>query len=332
MNRKFIRELQEGERIVENYVVGSKEVLTTTTGNPYISITLRDRTGSVDGKIWDNVDKYSPLFARDDFVRVDALVESFRGKLQLNVKRIRRLEEGEFDMAEFLPQSRRNADEMLTEINNWIESVKEPHLNSLLHSFFGDEAFLGAFKSSSGAKYIHHAFVSGLMEHTLAVVKICQFLAENYAGVNRDLLIAGALLHDIGKTEELERSPGFQYTDRGGLLGHIILGLRMVQDRIRDLPDFPAETAMLLDHMMISHQGELEFGSPKKPQTLEAWLLFLADNLDSRIEQFQAHVERDETPDSDWTAYHRLLQRYIYKGGRRQPSQEFPPEESSDNE
>ncbi len=316
--RVFIKDLREGSRVLEHFLVRRKEVLTTSAGAPYLSLLLVDKTGAVDGKLWDDVEQYAPLLQEGDYVKVDAFVETYRGKLQLNIKRLRSSEREEVTPADFLPVSERSQEEMLKELGGWVGSIGDPHLVTLLNLFLEDEDFVERFSSCPGAMAVHHAYLGGLLEHTLSVTRLCEYLAGHYSGTNRDLLVAMAILHDMGKTRELSWEPTFGYTDEGGLVGHIVLGLAMVKEKIREIPDFPAELALLVEHMLISHQGELIYGGPKVPQTLEAAILFYADNLDAKVQQVQAALAEVEG-EFGWTPYHRRLERYLYKQGYSSP-------------
>ena len=337
--RVFVRGLQEGDRVLEHFLVRRREVLTTSAGAPYLALLLGDKTGAVDGKVWDDAEQYTSVFQEGDYIKVDAFVELYRGKLQLNIKRLRRSEREEVSPGDFLPVSDRPREDMLRELGEWVGSVADPHLGRLLRLFFDDEEFLERFAACPGAMTVHHAYIGGLLEHTLSVTRFCQYLAEQYAGTNRDLLVSMALLHDVGKTRELSWEPAFAYTDEGGLVGHIVLGLTMVKEGMKAVPDFPADLALVVEHMLISHQGELIYGAPKVPQTLEAAVLFYADNLDAKVQQVQAALAEVEGP-SGWTAYHRRLERYLYKQGYSSPPPatgegdaiELPPEASGQDE
>lgn len=306
----YIADFREGERIVETYLCKQKSILKTRGGKSYYSLKLQDKTGTVDAKVWDLNDGIH-AFEAHDYIRIDATVVTFQNECQLNVKKIRRCNEGEYDPKDYIPVSERNIDEMFTELIKYVDSVKDKHIKKLLESFFKeDKEFIKKFKFHSAAKNVHHGYMGGLLEHTLSVVEICNFLAPKYRHVNRDLLMVGAMLHDIGKVEELSPLPLNDYTDEGQLTGHIIIGLEKTITKMCKLDGFPEETSRLIKHIILSHHGELEYGSPKVPQTIEAMIVHCADNMDAKIKCFEETITNDDT-EGNWTSYHRLLQRMI---------------------
>ncbi len=327
MKEKFVNEIAEGEHVVDHFLVSSKELLTTRAGNPYISLTLQDKTGIIDGKIWDSVQQHSSAFRRDDFVKVDALAESYKEDLQLNIKRIRRSEEEELSPEDFLPGSQRSREEMREELCSLLDSVENPHLKKLLEAFLSDEEFMAAFCKAPAARGVHHVYLSGLLEHTLSVVKMCQYFADYYQDVDRDLLLTSAMFHDSGKVKELTVFPRFDYTDEGRLIGHTLLGVSMVAEKAGQLEEFPPRLLTLIEHAIISHHGVSEFGAVKRPKTFEALILHYADDLDAKVNAFKKIISEDGDPESQWTNYNRLLERYIFKGWLEGDSPESPPEE-----
>lgn len=324
MKNKFVKEIAEGEHVVEHFLVSSKELRTTRTGNPYISLTLQDRTGSIDGKIWDRAQTFYPAFQRDDFVKVDALAECYQEELQLNVKRIRRSEEGEVSLEDFLPSSERPLEEMQEELRTLLDSVENSHLKRLLDAFLSDDEFMSKFSKAPAARGMHHVYLGGLLEHTLSVVKLCNYFAEYYKGVDRDLVLVAAMFHDAGKVQELSVFPRFDYTDEGRLIGHTLIGVRMVAEKAGQLEEFPPQLLTLIEHAIISHHGLPEMGAVKRPKTLEALILHYADDLDAKVNAFRKIISEDRDPDSNWTAYNRLLERYIFKGWPEEESREEP--------
>ena len=282
---KYIESLREGERINEIYLCKVKQSALTKAGKPYDTLILQDKTGTLDAKIWEpgsvGIDEFDSL----DYIAVMGDITSFQGNLQLNVKRVRKVQEGEYDPKDYLPVSDKDIDQMYEELKGLIASIKEGHLKKLLESFFVDDAaFAKAFQFHSAAKTVHHGFVGGLLEHTLSVTKLCDYYAGYYKELNRDLLITAAIFHDIGKTKELSRFPENDYTDDGQLLGHIIIGTEMISDRMKEIEGFPASIAVELKHCILAHHGELEYGSPKKPALLEALALNFADTTDAKME------------------------------------------------
>ena len=309
---KYINELREGDNISEIYLCRKKQSLITKNGKSYESLTLQDKTGSLDAKIWDpgnpGVDEFDAL----DYVEVSGNVTAYQGHLQLNIRRARVAREGEYLAADFLPVSGRSVDDMFGELQKFIGTVQEPHLKKLLDSFFTeDAAFIKVFRRSSAAKSVHHGFVGGLLEHTLGVTTLCHYFARTYPILNRDLLITSAILHDIGKTRELSAFPQNDYTDDGQLLGHIVIGVEMVDEKLRDIPDFPRALSSELRHCILAHHGELEFGSPKKPAIVEAIALNFADNMDAKMEIFKEAVAA--STGDDWIGWQGMLDSNIRK-------------------
>jgi 3'-5' exoribonuclease len=246
-----------------------------------------------------------------DFIKVEGQVTSFQGAIQLNLRRIRRAREGEYLQADYMPCSRYNIEEMYQELLGYIKSVKETHLRELLELYFvRDTAFIKSFKEHSAAKSIHHGFVGGLLEHTLSVTKLCDFYTTRYPLLNRDLLITSAIFHDIGKTRELSLFPSNDYTDEGQLIGHIVTGVEMIHDGIRQIPGFPQVLANELKHCIVAHHGELEYGSPKKPALMEAMALNLADNTDARMQTMTELFEHSEET-MEWLGYNRIMESNI---------------------
>lgn len=310
---KYIDSLREGMRISEVYLCKSKQIAQTKAGKDYGNLVLQDKTGTIDSKIWDLGSPGICNFEAMDYVAVDADVTMFQGNNQLNIRRIRVADEGEYVPADYLPVSTKDIPKMYEELVGYVKSIKNPYLNQLASSYFVDDpAFAKAFQFHSAAKSVHHGFVGGLLEHTLSVVKMCDYFAGFYKEINRDLLLTAAMFHDIGKTKELSVFPENDYTDDGQLLGHIIIGIEMVSERIHQIPDFPEKLALELKHCILAHHGELEYGSPKKPALLEAMALNLADNADAKMETM-IEVLRGAGNNQGWLGYNRLLETNIRK-------------------
>ena len=310
---KYIDSLREGMRISEVYLCKSKQIAQTKAGKDYGSLVLQDKTGTIDSKIWDLGSPGICNFEAMDYVAVDADVTMFQGNNQLNVRRIRVADEGEYIPADYLPVSTKDIPKMYEELTDYVRSIKNPYLNKLAASYFIEDAsFAKAFQFHSAAKSVHHGFVGGLLEHTLSVVKMCDYFAGYYKEINRDLLLTAAMFHDIGKIKELSVFPENDYTDDGQLLGHIIIGTEMISDRIREIPDFPERLAVELKHCILAHHGELEYGSPKKPALLEAMALNFADNADAKMETM-IEVLRTAGENQGWLGYNRLLETNIRK-------------------
>lgn len=302
---RYIAELREGEMISETYLCKQKQALKTKAGKNYYSLLLQDKTGILDAKIWDlgaGIDHFEQM----EYIHVDGQVISFQGSPQLNVKRLRRSQEGEYDPADFMPMTERNIDEMYHELISLAGKVRDPFMRALVSSFFiEDKEFAAAFCRHSAAKTVHHGFIGGLLEHTLGVMRLCDYMADRYPVLNRDLLLASALFHDIGKLKELSYFPENDYTDEGQLLGHIYMGAEMVSERIRRIPDFPQKMANEVIHCILAHHGELEYGSPKKPALAEALALNLADNTDAKLQTMTELLRSSD--EKGWLGYQKLF-------------------------
>ncbi len=305
---RYIDTLKEGMRISEVYLCKSRQIAQTKAGKDYGNLVLQDKTGTIDSKIWDLNSPGIGSFDAMDYVYVDADVTMFQGNHQLNIRRIRRADEGEYSPQDYLPVSAKDIDSMYDQLLEFVRSIRNPYLNRLAASFFVDDAeFARAFRFHSAAKSVHHGFVGGLLEHTLSVVGICSYLANHYPELNRDLLISAAMFHDIGKMKELSALPENDYTDDGQLLGHIVIGAEMVNDHIREIAGFPKKLRTELLHCILAHHGELEFGSPKKPALLEALALSFADNMDAKLETMIEAI-RSGGDNAGWLGYNRFLE------------------------
>ena len=310
---KYIESLREGERINEVDLCKFKQAALTKAGKPYDNVILQDKTGTLDAKIWDpgsvGIDEFDAM----DYVAVTGDITSFQGNLQLSIKRVRKVGEGEYDPKDYLPATDKNVDEMYAELMSFVNSVKNPYLSRLLHSFFDDADFAKAFKFHSAAKSVHHGFVGGLLDHTVSVTRNCDYFAQNYPFLNRDMLLTAAMFHDIGKLKELSTFPENDYTDAGQLLGHIIIGTEWIGEKIREIDGFPEVLANELKHCILAHHGELEYGSPKKPALVEALALSFADNLDAKMETVRELLNNVPDNNLTWQGYNRLLESNIRK-------------------
>ena len=293
MKQIYVSGLEPNEVVTTSFLVVHKEIRQKKTGEPYLSLVLADRTGEVEAKMWDNVAEVMDTFEKDDFIKVKGVAQLYQNRSQFTIHKLRRLDESEADSADFFPCSARDPEEMFTELRATIAGMGNPHLRALLEAIFADPSIAEPYKLAPAAKAIHHAWRSGLIEHVLSLCALCRVTAKHYGNVDIDLLLTGAILHDIGKIEELTFDRSFGYSPSGQLLGHIVLGLRIVDEKLRQVPGFPPKLRLLVEHMLISHHGELEFGSPKVPVFLEALLLHHLDNLDSKMEAMRAAAERD---------------------------------------
>jgi 3'-5' exoribonuclease len=308
---RYIKELREGEMVSEVYLCKNKIVGKTKAGKTYYSLQLVDATGQLDGKIWE-LNNGIGHFESMNYVKVDGQVTLFNNTTQLNIKKIRIAEEGEFDVNDYMSCTKKNVDDMYEKLKAIIATIERPYYRQLLENILvKDEKLVREFKKHSAAKSVHHGFVGGLLEHTLAVTSMCDYYTTYYPILNRDLLLSAAMLHDIGKIYELSNFPENDYTDEGQLLGHIVMGTMMIRDRINAIPDFPAKEAHELEHCILAHHGELEYGSPKKPALIEAVALSFADNTDAKLQTFiQALDEKEET---GWLGYNKMLESNIRK-------------------
>lgn len=311
---RYIDKLNEGMRVHDVYLCKTKNTAVTRNGKEYANVILQDKTGQIDAKIWDpnspGIGDFEPM----DFVSIDGNVTSFNGAKQLNINMAFKAEEGSYDPGDYFPVTSFDIDEMQSELNALIDSVSNPYLSKLLRSFFGNADFMKKFAAHSAAKTVHHGFIGGLLQHTLSVAKLCDNAAAHYGFFNRDLLVTGAILHDIGKTKELSAFPANDYTDEGQLLGHIIIGSQMVSEHIAHIQGFPHKLSDELIHMILSHHGELEYGSPKKPAFMEALVLSFADNMDAKVETMHEALEGKEPLNADgWIGYNKLLDSNIRK-------------------
>ena len=307
---RYINELREGENLVEHYLCKSKQTLKSRAGKSYYSLKLQDKTGTIDAKVWDlNNDIKS--FDENDFIKIDGTVLIYNNEPQLNIRRIRKSDEGEYNPMDYIPSTEKNIDEMLKELYGYIDSINDKYIKKLLQEIFiNDEYVSKCFKTHSAARTMHHGYLGGLVEHTLSVTQICDFMAGRYKNVNRDLLVATAMLHDVAKVKELSQFPMNEYTDDGQLLGHIVMGSEMVHEAASKIEDFPKTLESLIKHSILAHHGEYEFGSPELPKTIEAFILHCADNMDAKTKAIEEAIEGNSTQ-GNWVGYQRIMQRNI---------------------
>jgi 3'-5' exoribonuclease len=312
---KYIKDLREGTRLTGIYLCKTRQSAMTKNGKPYDNVVLQDKTGTLDGKVWEPNSAAIEEFEALDYVEIMGDVTTFAGALQISIKRARKVGEGEYDPADYLPASVYDTEQMYQELVQYVESVKNPYLSALLkHYFVEDPELIKRFKASSAAKSVHHGFLGGLLEHTLSVTRLCRYFAKAYPILNYDLLITAAIFHDIGKTRELSAFPQNDYTDDGQLLGHIMIGAEMIHDGAAAIDGFPLKLENELKHCILAHHGELEYGSPKKPALAEAMALNLADNADARLETI-TELFRTAGDKTDWLGYNRILESNIRRTG-----------------
>src|SRR5580765_7725800 len=317
MKSPFVNELKPNQLIETSFLVQSKEIRQKKSGEFYLSLFLCDRTGELDAKMFENVStEVLNEFDRDDFVKVKGIIQVFHNRPQLTIHKVRRMDESEVQFADYFPSSKRDAGEMWLELRAIVAAMQNEHLKGLLQAMLDDEDIARRYRIAPAAKQIHHAFLGGLIEHVLSVCAMAKSAAAHYANIDYDLLITGAILHDIGKIYELNYERGFSYSNEGQLIGHISIAVRMVGDKLRGLPDFPPLVRSLVEHMILSHHGKLEFGSPKLPQFPEALLLHYLDDLDSKMESMRALIENDRQVEGCFTTYHSALERSALKKDR----------------
>jgi 3'-5' exoribonuclease len=320
----------ENQVITSSFVVVSKQAKPKKSGDLYLALTLADRTGHMEAKMWDNVADHINCFEQDDFIKVRGLVNKFNGRFQITLHKVRSLQDSEVEFDDYLPRSSKDVTALWRTLGEFVAGMSDPHLKSLLRAFIDDPQIEHAYKNAPAAKSLHHAFIGGLLEHVVSLFQLCDLACRNYPGmIDRDLLLAGAFLHDIGKIHELTFARSFTYSTRGQLLGHMIIELEMLQDKLAQLPGFPEKYKTLIEHMIISHHGKYEFGSPKMPMFPEALMLHYLDDLDSKMESMRAHFERE--PGSDWTSYNASLERPLLNTRKYLESSQDAPGDGDGN-
>lgn len=311
---KYIESLREGEKLADIYFCKHKTSAVTKNGKPYDNVILQDKTGQIDAKIWEPNSMGIDDFDAMDYIDVVGDVTSFNGALQVSIKRVRKVTEGEYDVKDYLPCTDKDVDEMYGELMKIISTIKNEYLLKLLKSFFIENTeFVNNFKKHSAAKSVHHSFVGGLLEHTLSVTKMCDYYSAAYKAINRDLLLTAAMFHDMGKIYELSDFPINDYTDEGQLLGHIVMGVELIGAQIRRIEGFPRGLANQLKHCILAHHGEYEYGSPKKPAIIEALALNMADNTDAKLQTMTEVLNSSAQTEGNWLGFNRLFESNIRK-------------------
>ncbi len=309
---RFINTLREGDTVRSIYLCKGKRSAETRNGKPYDNLILQDKTGTLDGKVWDPNSGGIADYDEMDFIEVFGEVISYNNNLQLNIKQLRKPYEDEYHAADYMPTTEKNVEEMYAELLSYIKKVDNKYLRQLLELYFvRSEAFIKKFKAHSAAKSVHHGFSGGLLEHTLSIVKLCEYYVSTYSVLNKDLLFTAAIFHDIGKTKELSVFPENDYTDDGQLIGHIVIGVEMVSEGVRRIEGFPPKTASELKHCILAHHGELEYGSPKKPALPEAVALHFADATDAKM-QTLTELFKDKS-DAEWIGFNKLFDSNLRK-------------------
>ncbi len=312
MKTLYASDIHDNQLVDSLFLVSAKNHGVTKAGNSYLVLKLIDRSGEIEGRVWDRADDLTRGFDKNDFVRVRGQATLYQGKMQIRVQDVIRMDDSKVDAEDFLARSAFDPDAMLEELQGILRRVRNPHLRALGEACFADAPLMERLKRAPGAKTIHHPYLSGLLEHTLSLLKLILKVAEHYREVDVDLLLMGGFLHDIGKVYEFSYERAVDYTDEGQLLGHLVMEVELVSAKVSSIPEFPDELALLVKHMLVSHHGAYEFGSPKLPQTLEAVILHALDDLDGKIQAIQALPEKE--PGSKWTAFHRAYGRSFFRG------------------
>jgi 3'-5' exoribonuclease len=325
----WVKDLAENGQVAGLYLVKVKRQGVTKKGDPYLSITLGDRTGEVEARVWERAAELASLFNEGDIVEIKGLASSYRNQIQLTLSDLKATQT-KIDPSLFLESTTGNVDQMLGALKGLLNTLENPHLKSLVQRFWADKQFMALFSKAPAAKNFHHSYLGGLLEHTLAVCQLAVNIVRFYPELDKDLLLAGAFLHDIGKVQELKCEPQIDYSDQGRLLGHLVLGVGMLEEKLNGLDRFPDDLALRLKHLILSHHGQFEFGSPKRPKFLEAFALNLIDDLDAKIKGLGSFLEKDKQ-EGAWTEFNKLFERFLLKGkieeSEDKGGQNIPPED-----
>lgn len=314
----YLNQIKEGERVEGVFLVKYKALQVGKTGKSYLNIVLMDRSGESEARVWDDAEVIAGGFEKDDFVEVRGRSQAYNGRIQLSLVEVKRRDEATVDLADFLPATAKDIDAMYAELREIVAGMGDKYLRALLLAFIDDPDLAWRIKAAPAARSMHHPFIGGLLEHTLSAMKLMKFVglhyrAEGYTEINPDLLLTGIFLHDIGKTLELNYRRSIDYSDAGKLVGHLVMGVEMVNARAASIPGFPEELRLLVNHMIVSHHGELEYGSPKRPKTLEAFIVHQVDDLDAKINSFSLLMRKEADTESPWTSFHKMWDRFLYK-------------------
>jgi 3'-5' exoribonuclease len=327
LKKKFIKDIKEKDSVVGPFLVVRKETGISKSGKAYLNLKFMDSTGEIEARVWDDAEELGRGFNKNDVVSIKGFGVAYQGGVQLNVSAVKALAEGSYSLRDFLPSSERDQASLESELDTRLASMKDRHLLALMDSIFTDAEIRAKFLIAPAAKAMHHPYLGGLAEHVFSICGLVDLVAGHYgATVNRDLLLSGAMLHDIGKIYELTYERSFDYSDEGRLLGHITMGVELIDRKLAGLPDFPRELAVLLKHMILSHHGQLEFGSPKRPKTIEAIILSYLDDLDAKVNTVRSLL-KGKAEGANWTPYQKLFERYIYTGAVPSHEEASPPSE-----
>ncbi|MFO7570457.1 MAG: 3'-5' exoribonuclease YhaM family protein [Smithellaceae bacterium] len=311
----YIKDIRQGDKIASSFLVAEKSMAFSQKGTPYLNVRLKDKTGELDAKVWDNAQALDTVFKKGDIVFIEARTQTYRNALQASIITVKKCNPEDIDPMDFLPVSQLDTETMFRDMLAYLDKISAPPIKTLLSAFFHDEKTAELFQRAPAAKGFHHNYLGGLLEHTLSVVRLLDRAADHYPQLNRDLLLSGGMLHDIGKIYEFSYDNMVEYSDEGRMIGHLVMGVEMIDKKIEHIPDFPPRLALALRHIILSHHGEFEFGSPKRPKTLEALVVHFMDDLDAKLNGFESFVNADAAnTDSEWTPFNRFFERYLYKG------------------
>lgn len=320
-----VADIAENQSLDLLLLVRRKNLARSRNGKDYLNLKLGDSSGEIAAFLWDDAERAGAAIKEGDCVHITGRSQLFNGNLQLTINFIE-LWQGEIDARQFLPYTAKHIPTLERDLRQIVADIREPWLKRLCEAFFiKDQEFAKAFALAPAAKAMHHAWLGGLLEHTLGVAHLALKVVPLYPQVNLDLVLTGALLHDIGKVYELTYERNLDYSTAGRLLGHVMIGVRMVQEKAATLKGFPAATLMLLEHLILSHHGEYEYGSPKRPKTQEAIILNFIDDLDAKITAVNTHMEATKNPEIEWSDFHRLFGRPFYLGPQN-PAPESEPD------
>ncbi len=315
----YLKDIKQGDKVISSFLVTEKNMAFSQKGFPYLTVRLRDKTGEIESKVWDNAVEFDRRFKKGDLISIEGKAASYRNSVQISITDINKIPWEDVDPADYLPAAQGDVVVMFNEILTYVENIQTKPLQALLQAFFHDQKTAELFQRAPAAKGFHHIYLGGLLEHTLSVVRLLEKVSDHYPDLNKDMLITGGILHDIGKIYEFSYNNIIDYSDEGRLIGHIVMGVEMINKKIAAIDDFPPQLALELRHIILSHHGEFEFGSPKRPKTLEALVVHYIDDLDAKFNAFKTFITDSTNPDSDWTTYNRFLERFLYKKNTGEP-------------
>jgi 3'-5' exoribonuclease len=310
----YLKDIKQGDKVASTFLAAEKNMAFSLKGAPYLNVRLKDKTGELDGKVWDNAIEFDRQFKKGDIIYIEGKAASYKNSIQISIVNIKKNAGEDVEPTDYLPAAKGDIAAMFNDMLAYIEKIQTKPLQALLQAFFHDQKTTELFQRAPAAKGFHHIYLGGLLEHTLSVVRLLDKVADHYPNLDRDLLLAGGMLHDIGKIYEFNYDSLIEYSDEGRLIGHIVMGVEMINKKIEAIPDFPAPLALKMRHIILSHHGEFEFGSPKRPKTMEALVVHFIDDLDAKLNAFQSFVSDSNNTDSDWTIFNRFFERFLYKG------------------